>query len=266
MNNRNPLIVTPIQAPVKYETFNLEEVFLSALSTANQELEDGDIIAISSKYVSISEGRVVSFGDITVSDRAKELAAQFKMVPEMTELIVQEADHILGGIPGFLLTQKDGIISPNAGIDRSNVPAGMAVLFPVDPFLSAFAFRTSIKRALGKQVGVIITDSWLVPGRWGTTGIALSMSGFAPLQDERGKPDLFQNVMQATQRGVADSLSVAAQCVMGERDEATPFAIIRNSGVPLVDQDAPLSVKEIGIPWQDCLYIGSLTKGLISLS
>jgi coenzyme F420-0:L-glutamate ligase len=263
MTHSKPLIVTPIQAPVKHESFNLEEVFLSAIFNANVQLEDGDIIALSSKYVSVSEGRVVSFGDVKVSEKAKELSARFKMVPEMTELIVQEADHILGGIPGFLLTQKDGIISPNAGIDRSNVPAGMAVLFPLDPFLSAFNFRLAMKRTLGKQVGVIVTDSWLVPGRWGTTGIALSMSGFAPLQDERGKPDLFQNVMQATQRGVADSLSVAAQCVMGERDEATPFAILRHSGVPLVDQDAPLSVKDIGIPWQDCLYIGSLTKGLI---
>ena len=51
---------------------------------------------------------------------------------------------------------------------------------------------------------MILTDSWLMPGRLGTTGVALATAGFQPMEDERGKTDLFGNPMPVTQRGVAD--------------------------------------------------------------
>ena len=82
---------------------------------------------------------------------------------------------------------------------------------------------------------MILTDSWLMPGRWGTTGVALATAGFRPIQDERGKIDLFGNPMQVTQRGIADTICAAAELVMGERDEATAVAIVRNAGVELTD-------------------------------
>jgi F420-0:gamma-glutamyl ligase len=95
----------------------------------------------------------------------------------------------------------------------------------------------------------------------GTSGVALATAGFEPLQDERGKADLFGNPMQVTQRGIADSLCVCAQMVMGERDEATPIAIIRNSRVKMTD--AEITVKDVAIPWEMCIYVESLTTGLL---
>ena len=101
-----------------------------------------------------------------------------------------------------------------------------------------------------------------MPGRYGTTGVAIAAAGFQPIKDERGKQDLFGNSMAVTQIGVADSLAVCAQVVMGERDEATPFAVVRGADIELTD--APLSAEAISIPWRRCIYIESLTLGLLA--
>ncbi|MFN8374572.1 MAG: coenzyme F420-0:L-glutamate ligase [Anaerolineae bacterium] len=258
---RQPLIVIPVEAPVQDTAFDLFETLRAALAANNQQLQDGDVLAVSSKYTAISENRVITLADIEITAEAELLAERYQMNPRMAQLVLQEADHIFGGIEGFLLTAKDGIISPNAGIDRSNIPSGFAVLFPQDPYGSAANLRRILRERLGVDVGVILTDSWLMPGRLGTTGAALAMAGFKPVQDERGKVDLFGNPMQVTQRGIADTLCICAQMVMGERDEATPFAIIRNSGVPLMDIE--LSPADVSISWDMCLYIQSLTAGLL---
>lgn len=256
------LSVIPIKAPIQAEVFPLVPTLRDSLSEQHESLQDGDVLAISSKYVAISEGRIVDLARVVAGEKALALAERYNMDALVAQLVLDEADHIFGGIPlGFLLTWRSGIISPNAGLDRSNIPSGKAVLLPADPYASARRIREEIDRAFGLRIGVILTDSWLVPGRWGTTGVALASAGFEPLQDERGKADLFGNPMAVTQRGVADSLSVCAQVVMGERDEATPFAIIRNSGVRMTDAD--ITVEDVAIPWEMCLYVESLTLGLL---
>jgi coenzyme F420-0:L-glutamate ligase len=254
-------MVFPVEAPVQQHPFDLIDVFEQALAASGNTLQTGDVLAVSSKYVAISEGRVVTLAEVQVSEQAAALAARYHMNPQIAQLVVAEADHIFGGIPGFLLTHKDGIISPNAGIDRSNIPSGYAVLFPLAPYDSAARLRAAVRARLGVDVGVILTDSWLMPGRLGTTGVALATAGFKPIQDERGKSDLFGNPMQVTRRGIADTLCACAQMVMGERDEATPFAIIRHAGVTL--EDGAVGVPDVAIDWHECIYVESLTEGLL---
>jgi coenzyme F420-0:L-glutamate ligase len=257
--------VYPVHAPVQIEPFDLVATLTQALNTEAFALADGDILAVSSKYVAISQGRVVDLDEVTVSPYAAEIAAQYQMNPKMAQLVVDNADHVFGGIQlGFLLTHVNGIISPNAGLDRSNIPSGKVVLFPDDPYTISADLRRSIHERLGVDVGIVMTDSWLMPGRWGTTGVALACAGFRPVQDERGKADLFGNPMQVTQRGIADQLCVCAQMVMGERDEASPFAVIRNSGVML--EDVSLSAQDVSIPWNLCIYVESLTTGALPAS
>ena len=211
--------------------FDLLAVISEALTAAPVGLLDGDVLAVSSKYAAISEGRVLRMADVvTVTEQAAALARRYHMQPVMAQLVLQEADHIFGGIEmGFLLTAKTGILSPNAGLDRSNIPEGHVVLFPAQPYATAARIRTGLQQRCAVDVGVVLTDSWLVPGRLGTSGVALATAGFHPVQDERGKQDLFGNPMTVTQRGLADTISSAAQLVMGERDEATPLAIVRGS-------------------------------------
>lgn len=256
------LQVIPVQAPVQNAPFPLVDTILEAIKATGQSLQDGDVLAVSSKYVAISEDRIITLSDIKPGPKAEALAERYNMDATMAQLVVDEADHIFGGIPmGYLLTWRSGIIAPNAGIDRSNIPNGLAVLLPKDPYASANDLRAALYERLGVQLGIILTDSWLVPGRYGTTGVALACAGFEPVQDERGKADLFGNPMTVTQRGMADSLSVCAQTVMGERDEATPLAIVR--GASIIMTDRRLSVEDVAIPWEMCLYVESLTLGLL---
>ncbi|MCU0514617.1 MAG: coenzyme F420-0:L-glutamate ligase [Anaerolineae bacterium] len=256
------LTILPVRAPVQESRFDLLPTLLAALAAAGAALQDGDVLAVSSKYLAISEGRVVTLAEVVPGERARALAAQYHMDPAIAELVVQEAEHIFGGIPlGFLLTWRSGIMAPNAGIDRSNIPGGKAVLLPADPYGSARALRQALRAQAGVNVGTLLTDSWLVPGRRGTTGVALATAGFLPIQDERGKLDLFGNPMKVTQRSLADTLSVCAQMVMGERDEATPFAILRHTGVTMTD--AEITQEMVAIPWELCLYVESLTVGLL---
>ncbi|MBL8144934.1 MAG: coenzyme F420-0:L-glutamate ligase [Anaerolineae bacterium] len=258
-NPRRPLMAMPVAAPVQCASFDLAQTLVGALDAAGESLLDGDVLAVSSKYAAIAEGRVVALDELVISPEAAALAEQYQMNPRIAQLVVQEADHIFGGIPGFLLTFKDGILSPNAGIDRSNIPGGYAVLFPADPYASAASLRRAVRERLGADTGVILTDSWLMPGRLGTTGVALATAGFRPIQDERGKADLFGNPMIVTQRGIADQICAAAQLVMGERDEATPFVIVRNAPVTIEDLD--LSVADVAIDWPLCIYVQSLGDG-----
>lgn len=256
------LIITPISAPVQTAPFSLIDTLTQALQQADYTLQDGDVVAISSKYVAISEGRIVTLDEVQPGERALELAARYHMDARMAQLVVQEAEHIFGGIPiGYLLTWRQGVISPNAGIDRSNIPAGYAVLLPADSYVSARQIREALQAHYGVRLGVILTDSWLVPGRWGTTGVSLGASGFLPVEDERGKPDLFGSPMQVTQRGVADALSVAAQATMGERDEATPLVVLRGAKITLTDEE--MTTERVSIPWDLDLYVESLTVGLL---
>lgn len=258
-----PLSVIPIIAPIQSQSFDLITTLGQALQNNEVSLQDGDILAVSSKYAAIAEGRIVELESVEMTAEGHELARRYNMLPQLAQLVYQEADHIFGGIQlGFLLTYKDGIISPNAGLDRSNIPNGKVVLFPEDPYATAQNIRVGVRDHIGADIGVVLTDSWLVPGRWGTTGVALASAGFRPVQDERGKMDLFGNPMAVTQRGIADSLTVCAQMVMGERDESTPFAVVRNSGVQV--EEVSLSVEDVSIPWDMCIYVESLTKGLLT--
>lgn len=259
---RSTLQIIPVEAPVQSSPFDLVDTLVAALHEAETILQDGDVLAVSSKYIAISEKRVVALADVEPTEKAQALAERYNMDTKIAQLVLQEADHIFGGIPmGFLLTWRSGVIAPNAGLDRSNIPDGYAVLLPADPYESAHQLRQALKTRLGVDTGVVVTDSWLVPGRYGTTGVALAMAGFAPVEDERGKNDLFGNPMTVTQRGVADSISVAAQMVMGERDEATPFAIVRGADVEMTD--ARITQEQVAIPWDMDIYVEALTLGLL---
>jgi F420-0:gamma-glutamyl ligase len=205
------LTVIPVKAPVQQAAFDLQQTLIDSLAAADEHLQDGDILAVSSKYAAISEGRIVTLAEVEITPEADTLAQRYNMHPGMAQLVLQEADHIFGGIQmGFLLTHNTGIISPNAGLDRSNIPSGQVVLFPSDPYRTAAIIRRQTAERLNADI----------------------------------------------------ALCVCAQMVMGERDEATPFAIIRHSGVPIVEVE--LSVQDVAIPWEMCIYVESLTTGRLT--
>lgn len=220
-------------------------------------LKDGDVLVISSKFVAVSEGRVVKLSSVRVGELAKELATKYHMDARLCELVIRESDKILGGIPGFVLTSKDGLLTPNAGIDKSNAKHGTVVLYPRRPEVSAWRIREALRFSRGVSIGVVICDSRLSPTRRGTTGVAVASSGVEAILDMRGRADLFGNVLKVTAQGVADDLSSAAEILMGESDEATPIVLVRGLRKNLL-KNTEYAGGKFAIPMDECVYLRSL--------
>ena len=129
------------------------------------------------------------------------------MDERIAQVALQESDYVVSGIPGFLLTINDGMIAPNAGIDKSNCPQGKIVLYPKDSFKTANELRKRFLKKYGIKIGIVISDSRLMPTRIGCTGIAIGVSGFDPVDDERGKTDLYGKKLKVTFKATADCLA-----------------------------------------------------------
>jgi coenzyme F420-0:L-glutamate ligase/homotetrameric cytidine deaminase len=236
---------------------DLVAVLLQGIEQMAVTLEDGDVLVVAETVVATWEGRVVKLEDVTPGERAVELAKKYSKDPREMELIIKESDHIMGGIPGVVLTINSGFLYPNAGIDHSNAPPGHVVLFPKDPLRSASMIRQRLKEVTGKMIGVIIGDSRTHPLRLGCVGVALACDGLLPVEDVRGQKDLYGRPLEVTLKAVADNLVSAAQVVMGEGDERVPAVIIRGAPVELVRGQVGIS----SIAPEECMYIGSLRLG-----
>jgi putative folate metabolism gamma-glutamate ligase len=221
------MIVSPVKTakilPNRLTIFELLDKYLPAL-------EEHNIIAVTSKIVSLCEGRVVSAEKI---DKDKLMRA--------------ESDYYLPGVisnHGFSFTITQNTLIPMAGIDESN-GGGYHVLWPENPQKTANEIRKYLRNKFGlKNLGVVITDSTCMPMRWGVVGIALSYSGFRALNDYTKQKDLFGRPFKVSQAGVASGLAAAAVVAMGEGAEQTPIAII--SDLPLVQyQNRDPSQKEL---------------------
>lgn len=214
----------PVKVPVKKRPFDLFDTIRKEFA-----FRQDDIVIVSSKFVSVSEGRVVRLSEVVPTLEARKLAKMSGMDAKLTELVMRESTYLLRGVPGFLLTIRDGMIAPNAGIDRSNVPKGYAVLYPRQPFHSARLLRQRFRSESGIRVGVVISDSRLMPTRIGTTGVAIAVSGFEPVDDMRGRKDLFGNRLRVTQKATADGLATMGVAIMGESDESIPVVVVRGA-------------------------------------
>jgi len=231
---------------------DLVESLEKAMAGSGLDLQDGDILVVSESTVATAEGRVVALHDVTPGPLALSMAARYSKDPREMELILQESDEIMGGIPGVVLTLREGFLYPNAGIDNSNAPPGHVVLFPADAQKSAFEIRE--RMAKGRRIAVIIGDSRTHPLRLGCVGVALACAGLEPVEDARGQKDLFGRELKITRKAVADNLVSAAQIVMGEGDEGIPAVIIRDAPVQISEKSTVMPT----IPPQECMYIGAL--------
>ena len=92
------LTVTPLSAPVRDRPFDLVATLADSLEAAAISLQDGDVLAISSKYAAIASGRIVKLAEIEASARAQELAQRYHIDAAVAQLVLDEAEHIFGGI------------------------------------------------------------------------------------------------------------------------------------------------------------------------
>jgi len=244
--------IFPIKIPKKDTCFDLFRTIVES----KFQFQENDIVVISSKFVSMSEGSLIDLKSVKISKRAMKLASKFKMDKRIAQVTLQESDHIVSGIPGFLLSINDGMIAPNAGIDKSNCPAGKIVLYPKDCFKSAKGLRKKFLKKFGINVGIVIADSRLMPTRMGCTGIAVGVSGFNPVDDERGKRDLFGRKLRVTFKATADCLATMGVFVMGESNESIPIVGIRGAKVKKTERN--LSMKDMTVSPKIDIYLRNM--------
>jgi coenzyme F420-0:L-glutamate ligase / coenzyme F420-1:gamma-L-glutamate ligase len=200
------------------------------LIAAAPPLEAGDVVVVSHKAVSKSEGRVADLAQVTPSPRAIELAAP-DGDPRLAELVLSESRRIVRRRGSLLIAETHhGFVCASAGIDRSNAPGpDMVVLLPLDPDASAGALRWQLCERSGAEVAVVIADTMGRPLRNGIVGTAIGVSGLQPLRGYRGEDDAAGYTLRTTQVAVADELAAAADLVLGKL-ERVPAALVRGFG------------------------------------
>lgn len=228
------MVIEAIKSKVITPESDLFESIIRSLQAV--KVQEGDIIVISSKIVAITQGRT----------------AKIKSKKDYKRLVLRESDKFYGG-KMVSLTKKNNIFIPWAGIDTSNIQNGYAVLWPENPFDVTQKLSKQLKKNCNlKKMGVIISDSYCAPLRRGVTAIALGYAGFYGVNDLRGKKDIHGNTLKVSQQAVADMLATSAHLLMGESNEQTPFAIIKNAPVKFtskkIDPNEPI------MPEKECLF------------
>jgi coenzyme F420-0:L-glutamate ligase / coenzyme F420-1:gamma-L-glutamate ligase len=215
--------------PLSKKGDNLGQLIAEAAKKQGTPLEELDVLVVTHVFVSKAEGNIINLDTVKPSQRAIEIATKTRKDPALVEVILQEAKDIVRLGPNSIITEtRTGIISANAGVDRSNVLGERNVApLPKDPNASAQNIRAEIKRLTGVNVAVIISDTHGRPFRMGEINVAIGVAGFKPIRDRRGEKDLFGYTLRIKQTAIADELASAAELVIGQASEGIPVAIIR---------------------------------------
>lgn len=209
---------------------NLPKLLVATLKREKTPLDDGDIVAIAQKVVSKAEGRIVRLKDVKPSKKALEIAKVTHKDPRHIELILRETRKIVKASEQILIVEgRTGLVCLNAGIDKSNVEGDDAhALLPINPDKSAQKIRSELLELTGKNVAVVICDTFSRPFRRAQVNFAIGIAGVSPFKDYRGQKDLFGYVIKVKRAAVADEIAAAAELAMGQGREAVPVVVIKN--------------------------------------
>ena len=198
-------VKTRIVQPPQDDLYAVLDEYLS-------DVQEGDIVAISSKIISICEGNCVPY-----DEELKRV-----MLRQQADLVIEREYW------GSPLTITNSAFIGTAGIDQSNAD-GYLVSLPKDSFVSAQGIHSYLKERFDlTNVGVIVTDSHSTPLRRGAMGTAIGWWGFAPTIDHVGEADLFGREMKIEVSNIVDGLAAGATVVMGEVAECQPVVVLRN--------------------------------------
>lgn len=237
------MVITPIKT---HRITEKDTNIFNVIDTYINTLEENTILVVTSKIVSICEGRIQKINPET------EHMDKENLVKEESEMYLDKSENQYG----FYLTITQNLLIPTAGIDESN-GNGFFILWPKDPYGTANKIREHLSEKFGvNNIGVIITDSKTTPLRWGTTGVSIAHSGFNALNNYMGKPDLFDRTMRVTKSNVADGLAAGCVAVMGEGQEQTPLAVISElTNVEFTNRNtSDEEIKQLRISLDDDVY------------
>jgi len=205
-------------------------------------LEDGDILAVTSKIVSKAEGR-----QVRAADREDAITAE-------TVRVVATREHAHGVTR--IVENRQGLVLAAAGVDSSNTPEGTVLLLPEDPDASARALCAALRERFGVRIGIVISDTLGRPWREGQTDLAIGAAGIRVLDDLRGTGDANGRRLDVTVAAVADEIAGAADLVKG-KTSGVPVAIVRGLGHLVADLDAPGARAIVRPPEQDMFRLGT---------
>ncbi len=188
-------------------------VALIAEACGGDGILSGDIVVVTHKIVSKAEGALASI------DREDPNGHRHIVEREAVSIVRRRGDLVIA-------RTRHGFICANAGVDRSNVYPGQVVLLPRDPDRSAHGIRVGLEQRYPGPLAVVVTDTFGRPWRRGLTDVAIGISGIDPIEDHRGRPDMYGTRMEVTEVAIVDEVAAAADLVMGKAT-GVPVAIIR---------------------------------------
>lgn len=228
---------------------DLPQLIATAIRQSGDTIMPGDILIVTQKIVSKSEGRWANLADIEPTAEAISLAQQVRKDPRLVEMVLRESAAVVRAAPHILITRhRCGFVMANAGIDQSNLGSsdpGRILLLPLDPDQSARALRQGIAALIGIAPAVVITDSFGRPWRHGVVPVAIGAAGLPSLIDRRGEPDRDGRTLAVTQVALADLIAAAAGLVTGEGAEGIPAALVRGLSLPQGDRPAAELVRPL---------------------
>ena len=212
---------------------DLVRLLLDALPASSLTLQAGDVLVVTQKAVSKAEGRVVPEQPLGKAG-----------------WIEKEAKRVVARRAGLLIAEtRHGFVCANAGVDASNISEGFLALLPEDPDGSAERLRDGIRKALGVEVGVVITDTFGRPWRRGLVNVAIGCAGLPALIDLRGTQDAAGRTLEATVVALADEISAASGLVMTKAG-GIPMSVIR--GLPT--EGEPTKARDLVRPPEEDLF------------
>ncbi len=202
----------------------IDAVATQATTAPDLALRPGDILVVTSKIISKSEGM-----QVPAEERERAIAAD-------TVRVVAERVHPGGTFR--IVETRQGLVMAAAGIDMSNVPEGVALRLPADPDASAGRLCQGLREKLGIDIGIIITDTIGRAWRVGQTDMAIGAAGVQLTDDLRGANDANGRPLHVTQAVIADEIAGAADLVKG-KTAGIPVAVVRGLSRFVTDLDAP---------------------------
>ncbi|MBE3074007.1 MAG: coenzyme F420-0:L-glutamate ligase [Actinobacteria bacterium] len=217
---------------------DLVKLVLKALQDNRIELDDGDVLVVSSKIASKAMGL------------SAPLAERDDVVAAQTVRVVAERITPLG-ITSIVETVA-GPVMAAAGVDASNTADDSIVLvLPDDPDAVAAGIRVGVRTVWEARcgnhlrLGVVLSDTAGRPWRIGQTDFALGAAGIQVVDDLRGSTDADGRLLWVTERCVADEIAAAADLVKG-KTAGVPVAHIRGLGQYVHDGESTSDAKTSG--------------------
>lgn len=237
MKERSVQVMAVPGIPLVVEGDDLGKIVVASCGQCEIMINDGDIIVIAQKVVSKAEGATVNLSDVTPSAKAIELAKMTGRDARLCQVYLDESIEILSVKGRMVITRhRLGFECSGSGVDRSNVSSHeeeRVVLLPRDPDRSAQIVRSTINKAVGVNIAVIISDSFGRHDRDGSIGVAIGIAGMGHLET-RNQTDLFGNSANV-RIALVDEVAAAASIVMGQADESLPVVIVRGVRYNQVD-------------------------------